>query len=191
MQFGYKNFIIIWHIILPSVFYTVGWVASRPVKMSFEVLVWLSVWSEVQIVCICSSWCHCIPKPHHFLPHLNPDWFYLSGTSLPRLSWVLESARPPMYLRGLFSKGRDRQEGRRGTGREKGKELGRGRDLPDQCQTTSYTRRWATACEDLLPIRMHTYVLERSYSTRTTMKRTNFPPAFWQTGFKFSKTFYS
>jgi len=22
---------------------------------------------------------------HHLLPHLNPDWFYLSGTSLPRL----------------------------------------------------------------------------------------------------------
>jgi len=21
------------------------------------------------------------------LPHLNPDWCYLSGTSLPRLSW--------------------------------------------------------------------------------------------------------
>ena len=20
-------------------------------------------------------------------PHLNPDWFYLSGTGLPRLSW--------------------------------------------------------------------------------------------------------
>jgi len=36
------------------------------------VLVWLSVWSEVQTVC------HCIPKPHHLLPHLNPDWFYLS-----------------------------------------------------------------------------------------------------------------
>jgi len=49
--------------------------------------VWLSVWSEVQIVCIWSSWCHCIPKPHHLLPHLNPDWFYLSGTGLPRLSW--------------------------------------------------------------------------------------------------------
>ena len=27
------------------------------------------------------------PKPHHLLPHLNPDWFYLSGTGLPRLSW--------------------------------------------------------------------------------------------------------
>ena len=33
----------------------------RPVKMSDEVLVWLSVWSEVQIVRIRSSWCHCQP----------------------------------------------------------------------------------------------------------------------------------
>jgi len=31
-------------------------------KLSDEVLVWLSVWSEVQIVCIWSSWCHCIAK---------------------------------------------------------------------------------------------------------------------------------
>ena len=28
-----------------------------------------------------------IPKPLHLLRHLNPDWFYLSGTGLPRLSW--------------------------------------------------------------------------------------------------------
>jgi len=28
-----------------------------------------------------------IPKPHHLLHHLYPDWFYLSGTGLPRLSW--------------------------------------------------------------------------------------------------------
>jgi len=28
-----------------------------------------------------------IPKPHHLLPHLNPDWFHLSGAGLPRLSW--------------------------------------------------------------------------------------------------------
>ena len=27
-----------------------------------------------------------IPKPHHLLSHINPDWFYLSGTGLPRLS---------------------------------------------------------------------------------------------------------
>jgi len=28
-----------------------------------------------------------IPKPHRLLPHLNLDWFYVSGTGLPRLSW--------------------------------------------------------------------------------------------------------
>jgi len=27
------------------------------------------------------------PKPHHLLPHLNPDWFYLSGNGLPKLFW--------------------------------------------------------------------------------------------------------
>ena len=48
---------------------------------------WLSVWSEVQTFCIWSSWCHCIAKPHHLLPHLNPYWFYLSGTGLHRLCW--------------------------------------------------------------------------------------------------------
>jgi len=71
-------------------FDTVGWVSGRASglkKLGDEVLVWLSVWSEVQIVCIWSSWCHYIPKPRHLLHHLNPDWFYLSGTSLPRLSW--------------------------------------------------------------------------------------------------------
>ena len=26
-------------------------------------------------------------KPHDLLPHLNPDWFNLSGTGLSRLSW--------------------------------------------------------------------------------------------------------
>jgi len=49
--------------------------------------IYLSIWSEVQIICIWSSWCHCMPKPHNFLPLLHPDWFYLSGTSLSRLSW--------------------------------------------------------------------------------------------------------
>ena len=28
-------------------------------KLSDEVLAWLSVWSEVQVICISSSWCHC------------------------------------------------------------------------------------------------------------------------------------
>jgi len=30
-------------------------------KLSDEVLAWLSVWSEVQMICIWSSWCHCHP----------------------------------------------------------------------------------------------------------------------------------
>ena len=28
-----------------------------------------------------------VPKPHILLPRLNPDWFYLSDTGLPGLSW--------------------------------------------------------------------------------------------------------
>jgi len=30
-----------------------------------------------------------IPKPHHLLPHLNPDWFYLSCTSFAFSSLTL------------------------------------------------------------------------------------------------------
>ena len=40
------------------------WLGGRkgiqPVKTG-EVLAWLSVWSEVQMICIWSSWCHCYP----------------------------------------------------------------------------------------------------------------------------------
>ena len=53
-------------------------------KLSDEVFLWLS---DVHIVWIWSSWWHCFPKLHHLLSHLSPDWFYLSGTSLPRLCW--------------------------------------------------------------------------------------------------------
>jgi len=28
-----------------------------------------------------------LPNPDISLPHLNPDWFYFSGTGLPSLSW--------------------------------------------------------------------------------------------------------
>jgi len=48
-------------------FETVGSAAGRAYglwKSSDKVLVCLSVWTEVQIVCIWSSWCHCIPKPY-------------------------------------------------------------------------------------------------------------------------------
>ena len=74
-----------WYCYCCQCFGTFGWVSGRA---SWTMRCWCGyVWSEVQIDCIWSSWCHCIPKPHHLLPHLNPDWFYLSGTSLPRLSW--------------------------------------------------------------------------------------------------------
>jgi len=51
--------------------------------------VWLSVWSKVQTVCIWHSPADAtvIPKPHCLLPNVNPDWLYLSGTGLPKLSW--------------------------------------------------------------------------------------------------------
>jgi len=29
--------------------------------LSGEALAWLSVWSDVQIICLFSSWCHCSP----------------------------------------------------------------------------------------------------------------------------------
>ena len=54
--------------------------STRPEKNEW----WgVRVWGVVQIVC---SWCHCIQKPHHLLPHLNTDWFYHSGTGLPSSS---------------------------------------------------------------------------------------------------------
>ena len=31
-----------------------------------------------------------IPKPHHLLPHLNPDWLYISGTGI---TWVIVEKR--------------------------------------------------------------------------------------------------
>ena len=31
----------------------------------------LPAWSEVQIVCIWSSWCHCVPRPHYPVPHFT------------------------------------------------------------------------------------------------------------------------
>ena len=43
-----------------------------------------------------------VPKPYHLLPHLHPDWFYYSGTSLPRLSWKLLLLLQP--FNGLFSR---------------------------------------------------------------------------------------
>jgi len=45
-------------------FDAVGWALRRTSglqKLSDKVLAWLSVWSEVQMTCIWSSWCYCHP----------------------------------------------------------------------------------------------------------------------------------
>ena len=52
----------------------------RPVKNGV-MRCWCGHLSGVHIVCIWSSWCHCHPETLSSLVCLNPDWFYLSGTS--------------------------------------------------------------------------------------------------------------
>ena len=53
-------------------------------KPRVEVLVWLSVYSKVQMICKWSSLCHCHPTISCFIKiHTN---FNFSGASLPRLS---------------------------------------------------------------------------------------------------------
>ena len=54
-------------------------------KLTDEVLVWFSVWSRLFAYGPADA--TAIPKPHRLLPRLNPDWFYLFGTGLTRLSW--------------------------------------------------------------------------------------------------------
>ena len=58
-------------------------------KLSDEVLVWLSVCSEVQIVCIWSSWCHCHPKAPSPLASFKSRlilhfWYWLTQTVLKK-----------------------------------------------------------------------------------------------------------
>jgi len=60
----------------------VGWQEGHPVckKVSDELLAWLSVWSEVHVICIWSSCCHCHPiiscssKIQNGLPFLVPAY---------------------------------------------------------------------------------------------------------------------
>jgi len=70
-------------------------------KLSDEVLVWLSVWIEVQIVCIWSSWCHCNAKPHQLLPCLNQlTQVVLKKWPLNRCSSSSSSLRVPREVQG-------------------------------------------------------------------------------------------
>jgi len=72
---------------LPSVLWRCwlgGKKSIRPIKMSDDLLEWLSVWSEVQMTCIWSSCSHCDPV---ICTSAKSRVVYPSGTGLPRLSW--------------------------------------------------------------------------------------------------------
>jgi len=40
-----------------------GYPACKNWVVKYRILAWLSIWSEVQVICIWSSWCHC----HHII----------------------------------------------------------------------------------------------------------------------------
>jgi len=65
----------------------VGWQEGHPAckKLSGEVLVWLSVWSEVQMICIYGP-ADATATPSS-LALVKSRMVYLSGAGLPRLSW--------------------------------------------------------------------------------------------------------
>ena len=49
---------------LPSVRWCCWFSVRKSIHpVNIEVMAWLSVWSEVQMICICSSWCH----SHHII----------------------------------------------------------------------------------------------------------------------------
>jgi len=58
--------------------------------LSDELLAWSSVWSEVQIICIWSIWCHCHPVISCFIEVENglPFWCRLTQMSWNRGSWT-------------------------------------------------------------------------------------------------------
>ena len=63
--------------------------ASGLQKLSDGVLVRLSVWSEVQIVCIWSTWCHCHPKTPASVASFKsrlvlPFWYRLTQVVLEK-----------------------------------------------------------------------------------------------------------
>jgi len=86
-------------------FDAVGWESGK--ALTDEVLAWLSVRSEIQMICMLFSWYRCHPIVSCFIKIQSN----LSGASLPRLSWnkkpvndlsVLSSAHLSMCLNDLL-----------------------------------------------------------------------------------------
>jgi len=69
-DYFYSPFPQISAVVSVQCFGTVGWASgwvSGMWKLIEEVLVWLSVWSKVQVICLWSSWCHCHPTISCFI----------------------------------------------------------------------------------------------------------------------------
>jgi len=61
------------------------WKSIQPVKLTDEVLAWLSVSSEVQLICVVQLM---MSLPPHYLCFIEiQNGLSLSGTGIPRLSW--------------------------------------------------------------------------------------------------------
>jgi len=77
-------------IIIPDAFSVltllVGHQEEHPARQKLidEVLAWLFVWNEVQMICMWSNWCRCHPIASCFVKIQNG--FYLFGASSPKLS---------------------------------------------------------------------------------------------------------
>jgi len=78
-----------------------GWASRRAsgLQKLSDVLVWLSVWSEVQIVCIWSSWCHGHPKTPSYLTSfkfrlVSPFWYRLTQVVLEKRPLICTSTAP-------------------------------------------------------------------------------------------------
>jgi len=69
-------------------FDTVGWASGRAFRLWNRVM---GCWCGYLSGARCRLFAYgpadatATPKPHHLLPHLNPDLFYLSGTGLPSI----------------------------------------------------------------------------------------------------------
>jgi len=65
-------------------------------RLSDGVLVWLSVWSKLQMICIRSSWCHCHPIISCFIKIQNGSAFlvptYPGCPATKLVLWVLQGS---------------------------------------------------------------------------------------------------
>jgi len=63
-RFSMSVFSIMWVVsVFSALMLLIGWQEGHLAckNLSGEVLTWLSVWSEVQMICVWSNWCHCHP----------------------------------------------------------------------------------------------------------------------------------